>query len=87
MPSTFLCVASGELLIFDTNQQFATHSRRFRILCIVDDFSRECLAALVDTSLGGVRVVRELPAAAPILQENVGVEDREDRYLPRRGLC
>ena len=25
MPSTFLCVASGELLIFDTNQQFATH--------------------------------------------------------------
>ena len=34
--------------------------RRFRILCIVDDFSRECLAAVVDTSLGGVRVVREL---------------------------
>jgi putative transposase len=34
--------------------------RRFRILCIVDDFSRECLAATVDTSLGGVRVVREL---------------------------
>src|SRR5258707_13526286 len=34
--------------------------RRFRILCIVDDFSRECLAAAVDTSLGGVRVVREL---------------------------
>ena len=34
--------------------------RRFRILCMVDDFSRECLAAVVDTSLGGVRVVREL---------------------------
>jgi putative transposase len=34
--------------------------RRFRILCIVDDYSRECLAAVVDTSLGGVRVVREL---------------------------
>jgi len=34
--------------------------RRSRILCIVDDFSRECLAAVVDTSLGGVRVVREL---------------------------
>jgi putative transposase len=26
----------------------------------VDDFSRECLATVVDTSLGGVRVVREL---------------------------
>jgi len=34
--------------------------RRFRILCVVDNFSRECLAAVVDTSLGGVRVVREL---------------------------
>jgi putative transposase len=38
--------------------------RRFRILCIVDDFSRECLAAVVDTSLGGVRVVRELERLA-----------------------
>jgi len=34
--------------------------RRFRILCIVDDFSRECLATVVDTSFSGVRVVREL---------------------------
>ena len=34
--------------------------RRFRILCVVDDFSRECLACVVDTSIGGVRVVREL---------------------------
>jgi putative transposase len=34
--------------------------RRFRVLCVLDDFSRECLAAVVDTSLGGARVVREL---------------------------
>ena len=34
--------------------------RRFRILCIVDDFSWECLATVVDTSLSGMRVVREL---------------------------
>lgn len=34
--------------------------RRFRILCVVDDFSRECLATVVDTSLSGVRVAREL---------------------------
>jgi hypothetical protein len=33
---------------------------RCRILCIVDDFSRECLAAMVDTSLSGKRVVPEL---------------------------
>jgi putative transposase len=34
--------------------------RRFRMLGIVDDFSRECLTTVVDTSLSGVRVVREL---------------------------
>jgi putative transposase len=34
--------------------------RRFRIFCVVDDFSRECLATVVYTSIGGVRVVREL---------------------------
>jgi putative transposase len=34
--------------------------RRFRILSIVDDFSRECLALVADTSLPGLRVMREL---------------------------
>ncbi len=34
--------------------------RRIRILAVVDDFSRECLALVVDTSLSGVRVAREL---------------------------
>lgn len=35
-------------------------SRRFRILAVVDDFSRECLALVVDNSLSGIRVAREL---------------------------
>ena len=34
--------------------------RRFRILTMVDDFTRECLALLPDTSLPGSRVAREL---------------------------
>lgn len=34
--------------------------RRFRILCIVDDHSRECLALVADTSLSGHRLAREL---------------------------
>jgi putative transposase len=34
--------------------------RRFRILGIMDQCSRECLTLLADTSIGGVRVVREL---------------------------
>ena len=37
-----------------------TDGRRFRILAIVDDFTRECLALVADTSLPGLRVAREL---------------------------
>jgi len=36
--------------------------RRFRILAIVDDVTREALALVADTSIGGRRVVRELDA-------------------------
>src|SRR5882757_7420825 len=39
-----------------------TDGRRFRILAIVDDFTRESLALIPDTSLSGVRVARELDA-------------------------
>lgn len=39
-----------------------TDSRRFRILAVVDDFTRECLTLAADTSLSGVRVGRELDA-------------------------
>ena len=38
-------------------------SRRFRILSVVDDFSRECVALVADTSLSGRRLARELGAA------------------------
>jgi putative transposase len=36
--------------------------RRFRILVVVDDFTRECLCLVADTSLSGARVARELDA-------------------------
>lgn len=36
--------------------------RLLRILCIVDDFTRGVLALLVDTSIGGRRMARELYA-------------------------
>jgi putative transposase len=36
------------------------HGRRFRILNVVDDVTRECLAAVPDTSISGKRVAREL---------------------------
>ena len=38
--------------------------RRFRALVIVDDYSRECPAIEVDTSLGGIRVVQVLERLA-----------------------
>ncbi len=37
-----------------------TDGRRFRILAVVDDFSRENLVLVADTSLSGRRVAREL---------------------------
>ena len=43
------------------HDQFA-NGRRFRVLNIVDDVTRECLAAIPDTSISGRRVARELTA-------------------------
>lgn len=40
--------------------------RRFRILAVVDDFSRECLCLVADTSLSGARVARELDAVTAV---------------------
>jgi len=40
--------------------------RRFRVLNVFDNFSRECLAAVVDTSISGARVARELDRIAEL---------------------
>ncbi len=37
-----------------------TDCRRFRILTVVDDFTKECVALVPDTSISGLRVTREL---------------------------
>ncbi|MBK5923013.1 hypothetical protein CCR90_04310 [Rhodovulum sulfidophilum] len=39
-----------------------TSSRRLRILNVIDDVPKECLAAVVDTSISRRRVARELSA-------------------------
>lgn len=36
------------------------NGRRFRVLTVVDDYTRECLALVADTSLSGERLGREL---------------------------
>lgn len=43
------------------HDQFAC-GRRFGVLNVVDDVTRECLAAIPDTSISGRRVARELTA-------------------------
>ena len=43
-----------------------TDSRRFRILAVIDNFNRECLALVADVSLSGVRVARELDHIAQL---------------------
>ena len=43
------------------HDQFA-NGRRFRILNVVDDVTKECLGAIPDTSISGKRVARELMA-------------------------
>jgi putative transposase len=37
-------------------------SRRFRILAVVDDFTRECLVLVADTLLPGLRIARSSTA-------------------------
>ena len=48
--------------------------RRFRILNVVDDATRECLLAVADTSISGKRVVRELTAL--VARRGAAADDR-----------
>lgn len=50
----------NELWSLDFVSDALTDGRRFRILAVVDDYTRECLALVADTSLSGLRVVRKL---------------------------
>ena len=63
-----------------------TDGRRFRILAVVDDCTRECLALVADTSISGRRVARELDdiiaparASAMIVSDN-GTELTSQRH-------
>ena len=53
-------LAPNERWSLDFVSDELTDGRRFRILAIVDDCTRECLALVADTSLSGFRVAREL---------------------------
>lgn len=53
-------LAPNERWSLDFVSDQLTDGRRFRILAIVDDCTRECLALVADTSLSGFRVAQEL---------------------------
>jgi putative transposase len=53
-------LASDRRWSLDFASDVLDDGRRFRVLVIVDDFSRECLALVVDSSPSGRRVAREL---------------------------
>ena len=53
-------LAPNERWSLDFVSDQLTDGRRFRILPIVDDCTRECLALVADTSLSGLRVARQL---------------------------
>jgi putative transposase len=46
-----------------------TDGRRFRILVVVDDFTRECLCLAADTSLSGKRVAQRHEREQPHIWE------------------
>jgi putative transposase len=52
--------AANERWSLDFASDALVDGRRFRILAVVDGFSRECLCLVADTSLSGRRVAREL---------------------------
>jgi putative transposase len=69
--------------------------RRFRVLAVIDEFSRECLATEVDASLTGERVTRvlerlcEVRGLPVVIQSDNGPEFRGlvmDEWAYRRGV-
>jgi len=72
------------------HDQFA-HGRRFRILNVTDDVTKECLAAIPDTSISGKRVARELSAPVErrgkpgLIVSNHGAEFTSNAMLARSG--
>lgn len=60
-PAPVLALPNQRWSLDFVHDQMVT-GRRFRVLNIVDDVTRECLKAVPDTSISGKRVVRELSA-------------------------
>ena len=60
-PLLTMAVPNARWSVDFVHDQFA-HGRRFRIFNVINDVTKECLAAVVDTWISGRRVARELTA-------------------------
>lgn len=60
-PMPFAAYANARWSLDFVSDSFGA-SRKFRILAVTDDCTRECLCLVADTSLSGARVARELSA-------------------------
>lgn len=65
--------AGGERWSMDFMSDQLANGRRFRVLNMVDEYTRECVVQLVDFSISGARLAREL--------------DQLDRPLPKTIVC
>jgi putative transposase len=72
--------AANERWSLDFVHDQMVDARRFRILAVVDDCTRECLALVADTSIPGLRVARELDrvVARPAGNDRFRQRDRAD---------
>ena len=61
-------------------------ARRFRILAVIDDFTRECLALVADTSISGARVARELDRAIRLYGKPGTIVSDNGSELTRRAM-
>ena len=57
-----VAMAANQRWSLDFVSDQMTDGRRFRILTVVDNCTRECLSLVADTSISGLRVARELDA-------------------------
>lgn len=60
-----------------------SNGRRLRILNVIDDVAKECLAAVADTSISGRRVVRKIRIATAIKR---AAADRVAAFIPPGGV-
>jgi len=73
-----LPLAANQRWSLDFVSDQMTDGRRFRILTVIDNCTRECLALVADTSLSGRRVARELDAI-------IGQRGRPDMIVSDNG--